>query len=294
MLLTVRRDVIDAAQREAMAHVAPGSFLRCKIAVVLWNGRLIHWRAEIGRVGQVFGKGVIRQKTETMGISAAHVHVGRVVPALCGVLQQVDRAHWKGLALEDRVGAARSENRSWNKRKCLERPAWTQRTWSGRRIVDQVRALQVQPARAEVADFDRCIPAESFLHGCVPLLDVLRWRMRIKSRETNSGGGQWSRAQHRRPEIETRREQRRWRREVVGLLRLWEDVRDVVALIAPRIQVNRRVEDAISAAQDQPLSRQILRDAEARREVELAGIHQSLGIALFPSDENLRSPILEN
>src|SRR6185312_4716862 len=115
--------------------------------------------------------------------------------------------------------------------------------------------------------------------------------MRIESGKAHGRGRQWTSAQHRRSEIETRRQERCRRREVVGLLRLREDVRHVVALIAPSVQINGCVKDAISAAQDQPLSWKLFRNTEAWSEVYLAGIHEPFGIALLASDKHLRSSV---
>src|SRR5713101_3443750 len=99
-------NVEHTAQRQAMPHVAAGPFLRRQVAVVLRDRGLVHGRAEVGRVSQSFGKGVVRQEAEPVGISSANVYVGRVIPTLRRVLQPVDRAHGKSLALDNRVWIA--------------------------------------------------------------------------------------------------------------------------------------------------------------------------------------------
>src|SRR5205085_7602517 len=120
------------------------------IAVVLRDRAFVHGRAEVGRVRQVLGIGVIRQKAETAGILPANIYVTGVVPTLRRIFEQIDCADRERLALDDGVGAARREYCVWNKTECLERTARAERAGSRRRVMDQVRALQVQSARAEM------------------------------------------------------------------------------------------------------------------------------------------------
>src|ERR1700680_4140140 len=91
------------AQCKAMPHIAAGPFFRRKVAVVLWDRGLVHGRTEVGRIGQSFGKRVVRQEAEPVGVSSADVYVGRVIPTLRCVLQPVNRAHGKSLTLDNRV-----------------------------------------------------------------------------------------------------------------------------------------------------------------------------------------------
>src|SRR5205085_10990462 len=82
--------------------------------------------------------------------------------------------------------------------------------------------------------------------------------------------------------------------EVVALLRFGEDEGDVVPLVAPSVHVNRRVEDAVGSVEHYTEARDVLRDAEARREVELVRIEETRRVALLPADEDERPSVLEN
>src|ERR1700688_3749098 len=99
-----------------------------------------------------------------MRVVPAHIDVACVVPALRAVLKQVDGTDGKGLALYDGIRAARWQRRIWHKGKRLKRTARSKRSRSGKRVVDEVRPLQVKPTRAEIAYFERCVPPEALLH----------------------------------------------------------------------------------------------------------------------------------
>ena len=89
---------------------------------------------------------------------------------------------------------------------------------------------------------------EALLDRRAPLLDVLRRRMRINRGEAHSA----SVPKHRRAEVHgSSGSVLRWR-EVVALLRLRKDVRNVMPLVAPRIHIHRREEDAERAVKNQP------------------------------------------
>ena len=62
-----------------------------------------------------------------------------------------------------------------------KRTARLNESGAGLRIVDQVRALQVKSARAQVADFKRGLAAELLLERSAPLLDILRGRMQLQA-----------------------------------------------------------------------------------------------------------------
>src|SRR5262249_27373753 len=130
------------------------------------------------------------------------------------------------------------------------RAARSERAGSGQRVVDQMGALQVESARAEITDFDGSVVAEAFLKRQIPLLNVLRWRVGIESCEADSGRWQRARSKHGSAEIESGIEKSGGRSEVVGLLRLWKNVRHVVTLIAPRIHIHWSEEHAIRSVQD--------------------------------------------
>src|SRR6266851_648627 len=203
-----RRNIVNAAQRETMADVTAGAFFKVQIPIVLGNRRLVHRRSEIRRVGQILGEGVVRQKAEPMRIAASDIHVSGVVPALRGILEQINGADRESFALHDSGTAAGGQHRSRNKCERLERTPRAKRTRSGESVVDQMRSLQVETARADVADFKRSVLPEAFLHRPVPLLNVLRWCVGIESSETHSGWRQCAHAKNRCAEIHTRVEER--------------------------------------------------------------------------------------
>src|SRR5713226_9202774 len=211
-------NVVNAAQGKAMADVTARAFFSVEIPVVLWDGRFIHRRTEVWRVGQIFGESVVGQKAEPMRIAAADIHEARVVPALRGVFQQIDGADWKSLTLHEGSGAIRRQHRARHKSKRLEGTPRPQRARSGESVVDQVRPLQMETSRADVADFKRGVLPEALLHGAVPLLDVLRGSVGIEGCEAHRGWRQGARAQNGCAEIHPRVEEGRRRSEVIGLL----------------------------------------------------------------------------
>src|SRR5499427_6860519 len=143
----------------------------------------------------------------------------------------------------------------------------------------------MEAARPEITDFHRRVFSEALFNRQIPLLDVLRRRVRVESREAHRGL-----AEHGRREVEA--EERG--DKVVALPRLREHVRYVVALVAPRVHVHRRVEDSVSRADHKAVFGQILRYAESRGEVQTPRIHQAFWKALLPADEGERSAVLED
>src|SRR6267142_732654 len=116
-------NVKDTAERKAMPHIASRPFLRRQIAVVLWDRSLVHRRAEVRRISQRLGEGVVGQQAESVRVLPAHIHVSGVIPTLGGILEPIDRAHGKSLTLNNRVWiAAGSQYSSINKRQRLVRP----------------------------------------------------------------------------------------------------------------------------------------------------------------------------
>src|SRR5258708_2061316 len=189
-----RRNIVNAAQRETMADVTAGAFFEVQTPIVLGNRRLVHRRSEIRRVGQILGEGVVGQKAEPMRIPAADIHVSGVVPALSGIFEQINGADRESFALHHSRGAAWRQHGSRNKCERLERTPRAKRTRSGESVVDQMRSLQVETARADVADFERSVLPKAFLHRAVPLLNVLRRRVGIECSETYSSWCQCARA----------------------------------------------------------------------------------------------------
>ena len=142
-------------------------------------------------------------------------------------------------------------DRSRHERERLEWTPRTQRAGARRCVVDQVRALQMEPAGAEVADFQRGVRGQRFFNSRVPLLNVLRWRVWIECGEADRGCRQGSSPQDGRTKVQSVGKQRCRRSEVVRLLGLWKHVRHVMALVAPRVLIDRGVEDPIGSVQHQ-------------------------------------------
>ena len=69
--------------------------------------------------------------------------------------------------------------------------------------------------------------------------------------------------------------------------------RNVVALVTPRIHINRREEDAERCVQNDAVFVKVMRDARAWSEFELIRIVQTLGKALLPADKDKRHAILK-
>src|SRR5258708_7335752 len=157
-----------------------------------------------------------------------------------------------------------------------------------------MRSLQVETARADVANFERSVLPEAFLHRAVPLLNVLRRRVGIERSETYSSWCQCARAKNGCAEIHTCIEQRNWRGEVIGLLCLRENVRNIMPLVAPGVQVYRCEKDSIGGVQHESLTGKIFGDSEARGKVVLVGIHQPSRITQFTADENRGDAVVEN
>src|SRR5690242_10849813 len=118
--------------------------------------------------------------------------------------------------------------------------------------------------------------------------------MGIKRSKADRGSRQRPCAQHGSTKVQSAGEECGRRGEIVGLLRLGKNIRDVVTLIAPGVQIYRSVEDAIRSAENQSVSGKVLGDSETRSEVRLLRVVQSLRITQLAADEDRRSTILEN
>src|SRR5206468_738215 len=90
-------------------------------------------------------------------------------------------------------------------------------------------------------DFKSGVLPQALLNRRTPLLDVLRWRVRIHSGKADS-----CLSEHGLAEVELiGKERGRWG-EVVALLGLRKHIRNVVALIAPGIHVHRRLHEFVT------------------------------------------------
>lgn len=107
----------------------------------------------------------------------------------------------------------------------------------------------MEAAGTEIANFNSGIRPETLFYLRVPLLDVLSGGVRIKGGKANGGRSQRALAQDWRAEVERAGVERCGRGEVVSLLSLREDVRNVVPLVAPGILIDGREEDSISSAE---------------------------------------------
>src|SRR5689334_22913805 len=97
-----------------------------------------------------------------------------------------------------------------------------------------------------------------------------------------AGKAHYSLAQHSGGKIEPVNR----RNKVIALISLRKDVWNVVPLIAPRVHVDRRIEDAVRGMQYDSHTRHVVCDTQARREVQFVGVHQTLGITVLPSNED--------
>src|SRR5215470_20348848 len=108
-----------------------------------------------------------------------------------------------------------------------------------------MRALKMEPARTEIAHFDRSVMAETLLERKIPLLHILGGRVGIKRGEAYCCCRKRTGSEHWRSEVKSRVEKGcRWG-EIIRLLSLGKNVRHVVALITPGVHVHWREEHAI-------------------------------------------------
>src|ERR1700741_699985 len=229
------RYAVDHAQSETVTHVAGNSLFESEIRIILRRGRLEHRRTEIRSIAKILRKRVVGKERPTAAKSSAQIDVTSLIPTLRGILEQVDAAHRKRCVGDRDIGR---QDHSRQEAQGLERPAWSNRTWTGRRIVDQVRALQVQSMRTEVAEFKGCFGAKTLLYRCAPLLDILWRRIGFKSGETDR-----RRSQYRRAKIEMTGHDPCCGNEIVALLRFRKHIRHILTLVEPRVHINRCEKD---------------------------------------------------
>ena len=143
------RQVVYGAQRETVPDVTTRSLFRRKVIVVLRNGRLEHRRTEIRCITEIFRPSVIGQESEAARVAPAHVEVSGVIPALRGVLEQIDSADGEA---DSTIGAARCrryinhivrKNGVRHKADAGEGTPGSDGPGARRSIVDKVGALQV-------------------------------------------------------------------------------------------------------------------------------------------------------
>src|SRR6267378_4831541 len=138
------REVIDGTHREAMAYVARWSLFRGQIRIILGSGRLEHRRAEIGRIAEVLRKRIVGEECPPSSKPASDVDITGFIPALRGILQEVDPAHRKSCVGN---GDVRRQAHARQKAKDLEWPARPNRSWPGRSVINKMRTLQVHSVR---------------------------------------------------------------------------------------------------------------------------------------------------
>ena len=118
--------------------------------------------------------------------------------------------------------------------------------------------------------------------------------MRIKRREADG-----SRSENRRIKVERtlrrgRVEQSGRRIEIVKLLRFREDKRNVVALVAPSVEVHGREENAVCRVEHDAHIAEMVRDPEARSKIVLVRIHQAVRESVLSADKNMGRTVLKD
>ena len=142
--------------------------------------------------------------------------------------------------------------------------------------------------RSEIAEFESCFRAQALLDRATPLLYVLRRRVGLERCEADS-----RRTQYGGSKVEVTSDNAGSGNEIVTLLRFRKNERHIVALVTPRIHINRREENAESSVQDDAVFVNVMRDARAWSKIELIRIVQTFGKALLPTDKYERHAILE-
>jgi len=201
-----------------------------------------------------------------MRVSAADIDIAGVVPGLRGVGEQVDGAD--GSAKRACGATCRRSRRNGDT--CgqagvcdefqeLERAAGPDGAGAWRRVVDEVGALEMNAASTEVAELESGFAAETLFDGSAPLLDVLGRRVGIEGSEADSGFAEDGGSEIQRGLRLRGGQQGCRRREIVELLSLRENVGNVVALVAPGVEINRSEEDAVRAVENEAEAGKILR-----------------------------------
>src|SRR6266566_5943210 len=143
--------------------------------------------------------------------------------------------------------------------------------------------------RSEITEFQCCLGPQTLLYRTAPLLNVLWWRVDFEGGKTDCGL-----AQDRRCEIEMTGNDAGCRSEVIALLCLRKDVRNIMTLVTPRIHIYGCKENAKGGVYHQPTTRNVVRDACARSEFEFVWVIQTFREALLSANEDGRHIILEH
>ena len=147
-------------------------------------------------------------------------------------------------------------------------------------------ALEVGAAGTLVTGLEHGFAPKRFLDRKAPLTDVLRRTSRISRGEADHG-----RPENRRREVEAGEA----RDEIVALVCLGKDQRWHVALIAERVHVHRREEDAEGAARHKTTgATHHVSEPQARCEVEVVRVNETARHAQLPADKGKGPPVLEH
>src|SRR5262249_27841658 len=85
-----------------------------------------------------------------------------------------------------------------------------------------------------------------------------------------------------------------WRgSEIIALLCFRKHVRHVVSLVAPRVHIDRREKDSEARVQDESVLVQVVRNTDARSEIEFIGVVQTFRKTLLPADKYKRHAVLK-
>src|ERR1044072_6335001 len=82
--------------------------------------------------------------------------------------------------------------------------------------------------------------------------------------------------------------------EVIALLRFRKHIRNVVTLVTPRIHIHWCKEDSKRTVQHDSMLMPVMRDPDARCEIELIRVAQTFWKPLLPADEHRRNSVVED
>lgn len=151
-------------------------------------------------------------------------------------------------------------------------------------IVDEVGALQVESAGAEVTDFDRGFRTELLFKRDAPLLDVLRRRVELNPGEAHDGRAQ----DRRRWEVERRDAGH----EGVSATSA-ETPRARCGVDCTGVHVDRSVEDSAGDVGHHAEGGHVLCNAEPRDKAREVRVHQASRVSVLSADEDLRRAFAE-
>src|SRR5436190_813108 len=128
-------NVVDGAYGKAVANVTGEPLLSGQVGIVLWSSRLEHRRSKVRRVTEVLRKRIVGEERPPASKPASDVNVASFIPALRGVLEQVDAADRERGAGN---GDVRRQNHAGQKAQHLEGPARSNRSGSGTSIINEM------------------------------------------------------------------------------------------------------------------------------------------------------------